>query len=103
MTPRAHQRTSPQPTAPQAGNGNHHQASDTQPNTTGTDPSGTDSTGTDPTGAEGTRIDPETFRRWRQITSAMPPMTPEEIAATGLILRRIDARRNARHDRPATQ
>lgn len=46
----------------------------------------------DTTDAEGTGVDPQTFRRWRQITSAMPPMTPEEIAATGLILRRIDAR-----------
>ena len=60
------------------------------------DPTSTDPSD-DPTGAEGIGIDPESLRRWRQITSAMPPMTPEEIAATGLILRRIDARLNAGH------
>ena len=96
MTPRAHQRTPQPPKAPQTGNGNDHQPSDTQPSTTGTDP-----TDTDP--AEGTSIDPERFRRWRKITSAMPPMTPEEIAATGLILRRIDARRNAPPGHPSAR
>lgn len=91
MTRPTHHRT-PQPPlrTPKEDSGNDHHAA--QP-TLRTEP---DTTGTDPTGAEGTSVDPETFRRWRQITSAMPPMTPEEIAATGLILRRIDARLNPR-------
>lgn len=97
MTPRANQRTTPPPsTTSQTRNGNDHQASGTQPSTTRANP-----TDNDP--AEGTRIDPETFQRWRKITSAMPPMTPEEIAATGLILRRIDARRNTPPGRPTTR
>jgi len=87
-------------TTSQTGNGNDHQPSTTEPSTTDLDhstgPAGpTDDPAGDQTGAESTSIDPERFRYWRQITSAMPPMTPEEIAATGLILRRIDARINA--------
>lgn len=73
--------------ADQTGNENDHPASGTE----------TGKSATDPTGAEGTGVDPETFQRWRQITSAMPPMKPEEIAATGLILRRIDARLSGQH------
>jgi len=37
-------------------------------------------------------IDPESYRYWKRAVSAMPPMTPEEIATVGAVLRRIDAR-----------
>ena len=39
-------------------------------------------------------MDPEGARYWREACAALPPMTPEEIAAVAVILRRIDARRN---------
>ncbi|GAB1513244.1 hypothetical protein [Actinophytocola sp. KF-1] len=42
-------------------------------------------------------IDPESYRYWKRAVTALPPMTPEEIAAVGAVLRRIDARR-ARRD-----
>jgi hypothetical protein len=44
-------------------------------------------------------IDPESARYWRRAVAAMPPMTPEEIAAVGQVLRRIDARRAQRGQR----
>ena len=44
-------------------------------------------------------IDPESYRYWKRAVAAQPPMTPEEIAAVGAVLRRIDARR-ARRQRP---
>lgn len=37
-------------------------------------------------------IDPESYRYWKRAVAALPPMTPEEIAAVGAVLRRIDAR-----------
>lgn len=37
-------------------------------------------------------IDPESYRYWKRACAAMPPMTPEEIAAVGVVLRRIDNR-----------
>lgn len=37
-------------------------------------------------------IDPESYRYWKRACAALPPMTPEEIAAVGVVLRRIDAR-----------
>jgi hypothetical protein len=39
-------------------------------------------------------IDPESYRYWKRAVAALPPMTPEEIAAVGTVLRRIDARRS---------
>ncbi|MBB4910777.1 hypothetical protein [Actinophytocola algeriensis] len=44
-------------------------------------------------------IDPESYRYWKRAVSAQPPMTPEEIAAVGAVLRRIDARRARRGQR----
>jgi hypothetical protein len=41
-------------------------------------------------------IDPESYRYWKRAVAALPPMTPEEIAAVGTVLRRIDARRAQR-------
>jgi hypothetical protein len=41
-------------------------------------------------------IDPESYRYWKRAVAALPPMTPEEIAAVGAVLRRIDARRARR-------
>jgi len=38
-------------------------------------------------------IDEESQAYWTRTVSAMPPMTPEEIATVAVILRRIDARR----------
>lgn len=37
-------------------------------------------------------IDPESYRYWKRACAALPPMTAEEIAAVGVVLRRIDAR-----------
>jgi hypothetical protein len=37
-------------------------------------------------------IDPESYRYWKRAVAALPPMTPEEIATVGAVLRRIDAR-----------
>jgi hypothetical protein len=37
-------------------------------------------------------IDPESYRYWKRACAALPPMTPEDIAAVGVVLRRIDAR-----------
>src|ERR1700754_1657356 len=37
-------------------------------------------------------INPESSRYWKRVVAKTPPMTPEEIAAVGVILRRIDAR-----------
>lgn len=44
-------------------------------------------------------IDPESARYWKRAVAAMPPMTPEEIAAVGLVLRRIDDRIAAQRDK----
>lgn len=45
-------------------------------------------------------IDPESYRYWKRAVAALPPMTPEEIAAVGVVLRRIDARvRRGQHPR----
>jgi hypothetical protein len=46
-------------------------------------------------------IDPESYRYWKRACAALPPMTPEEIAAVGVVLRRIDARlAKKRNQRP---
>lgn len=45
-------------------------------------------------------IDPESYRYWKRAVAALPPMTPEEIAAVGAVLRRIDARRARRGQQP---
>jgi hypothetical protein len=45
-------------------------------------------------------IDPESYRYWKRAVAALPPMTPEEIAAVGAVLRRIDARRARRDQQP---
>jgi hypothetical protein len=45
-------------------------------------------------------IDPESYRYWKRAVAALPPMTPEEIAAVGAVLRRIDARRTRRSQQP---
>lgn len=37
-------------------------------------------------------IDPESYRYWKRAVASLPPMTSEEIAAVGAVLRRIDAR-----------
>lgn len=50
--------------------------------------------------AHAARIDPESYRYWKQVVAKMPPMTPEEIAAVGAILRRIDARVAAQSNQP---
>lgn len=42
-------------------------------------------------------IDPESYRYWKRAVAALPPMTPEEISAVGVVLRRIDDR--VRRDR----
>jgi hypothetical protein len=49
--------------------------------------------GTESTSDTDSSIDPEGARYWRRACAALPPMTPEEIAAVAVILRRIDARR----------
>lgn len=41
-------------------------------------------------------IKPESWAYWEPICAAMDPLTPEEIADVGAILRRADARRAAR-------
>lgn len=41
----------------------------------------------------GSSIDAESRSYWKRAVSAMPPMTPEEIATVAVILRRIDTRR----------
>lgn len=45
-------------------------------------------------------IDPESYRYWKRAVAALPPMTPEEIAAVGAVLRRIDARRTQHGRQP---
>jgi hypothetical protein len=46
-------------------------------------------------------IDPESYRYWKRACAALPPMTSEEIAAVGVVLRRIDARlAKQRNQRP---
>lgn len=37
-------------------------------------------------------IDPDSYRYWKRACAALSPMTPEEIAAVGVVLRRIDDR-----------
>ena len=65
---------------------------------TTTDPSPTTPNPTENSGrddeqeARDAGIDPESYRYWKRAVAALPPMTPEEIAAVGAVLRRIDVR-----------
>jgi hypothetical protein len=47
-------------------------------------------------------MDPESYRYWKRACAALPPMTPEDIAAVGAVLRRINARL-AKQERLAKQ
>jgi len=64
--------------------------------TSGEQPSGTPDAPHDTDSDLDAGVDGESYRHWRRAAAALPPMTPEEIAAVGLILRRIDARTSAR-------